>query len=72
MVFLNKLFIFLGSVPKGIKNVLPSSPLKKHIESYRLDNKRETKSIGECSISEGDESANDRIQKDSIWDRAFF
>ncbi|MFA6073234.1 MAG: hypothetical protein WC758_03925 [Candidatus Woesearchaeota archaeon] len=38
--------------------MLPSSPLTKHIESYRLDNKRETKSIGERSI-----------QKDSIRDR---
>ncbi|MFA6073081.1 MAG: hypothetical protein WC758_03140 [Candidatus Woesearchaeota archaeon] len=50
--------------------MLPSSSLKKHIEIYRLDNKRETKSNGERSIPEGDESANDRIQKDSIWDRA--
>ncbi|MFA6073627.1 MAG: hypothetical protein WC758_05930 [Candidatus Woesearchaeota archaeon] len=46
--------------------MLPSSPLKNHIEIYRLGNKRETKSIGERSIPEGDESANDRIQKDSL------
>ncbi|MFA6074090.1 MAG: hypothetical protein WC758_08285 [Candidatus Woesearchaeota archaeon] len=48
--------VILGFVPRCI---LPSSPLKKHIEIYRLDNKRETNSIGERSI-----------QKDSIWDRA--
>ncbi|MFA6072499.1 MAG: hypothetical protein WC758_00100 [Candidatus Woesearchaeota archaeon] len=60
----------MGSVPKGIKTVLPSSPLKKHIEVYRLDNKRESTSIGERSIPEGDESTNDRIQKNSVWNRA--
>ncbi|MFA6072531.1 MAG: hypothetical protein WC758_00260 [Candidatus Woesearchaeota archaeon] len=40
--------------------MLPSSPLKTHIEGYRLGNKREITSIGERSI-----------QKDSIWGRAF-